>query len=96
MKGAGSIGFVLDDKASFTAGEISRLLKDICLSSAEINFCCCGASMRIFKSIDQENDTRGGALSSLHGSIEYDPFGELLPPVILPQVKRDHLRWLPG
>ena len=78
MKGAGSIGFVLDDKPSFTAAEIIRLLKDICMSSAEINFSCSRFSMKIFEAIDQENNTRGGALSKLHGSIEYDPFGELV------------------
>jgi methylmalonyl-CoA mutase len=78
MKGAGSVGFVLPDKTSFTAGEISRLLNDICMSSAEVNFCCGKFSKHVFEAIDKENNSRGGALSVLRGSIEYDPFGELV------------------
>jgi methylmalonyl-CoA mutase len=78
MKGAGSVGFVFSDKAIFSASDISRLLKDICMSSAEVNFSCSGNSMKVLQSIDEENNSRGGTLSKLHGSIEYDPFGELL------------------
>ncbi|MGF1583790.1 MAG: methylmalonyl-CoA mutase family protein [Bacteroidales bacterium] len=78
MKGAGSIGFIMKNKKEITAGEISRLLKDICMSSAEVNFCCGKFSVQVLQATDTENNVRGGALSGLRGSVEFDPFGELV------------------
>ena len=78
MRGAGSIGFVLDERASFTREDITRLLKDICLASAEVNFSVRKPSPDLLRMIDRENASRGGTLSELHGSIEYDPIGTLM------------------
>jgi methylmalonyl-CoA mutase len=78
MKGAGSINFILDGKSKYTSGDITTLLNDICISSAEINFCCGMYSLQVLKALDKENANRGGALSRLRGSIGYDPIGDLL------------------
>jgi methylmalonyl-CoA mutase len=77
MKGAGSIGFVLDSGIKYTHLDIGRLLKDICLSSAEINYCCGRFSMKVLEAVDRVNSDRGGSLSKMHGTLEYDPVGEL-------------------
>ncbi|MFO7923551.1 MAG: methylmalonyl-CoA mutase family protein [Bacteroidales bacterium] len=78
MKGATSIGFVLDDKTEYTRQDINLLLRDICLASAEINFISVNPPADLVKMIDQENISRGGAISDVHGSVEYDPLGTLL------------------
>lgn len=78
MKGAGSIGFVLDEKVKYKQKDISSLLKDICLASAEINFRYGISSLELLEFTDKENISRGGTVSELHGSVEYDPIGDLL------------------
>ena len=78
MKGAGSVGFVLKDKFDYSPQTVALLLKDICLASAELNFIPSGRCSRLPELIDKENISRGGAVSDLHGAIEYDPLGILL------------------
>jgi methylmalonyl-CoA mutase len=78
MNGAGSIGFVLDESMNYTQNEVTLLLKDICLASAEINFCTPNPPPGLPGLLINENASRGGTLSQLHGSIEYDPLGILL------------------
>ncbi len=77
MKGAGSVGFVLDGSKTYTQKDIARLLHNICLASAEINFVCDNPPENLPEILDQENVARGGAVSDLHGSVEYDPLGTL-------------------
>ena len=77
MKGAGSVGFILDGNKKYTQEDISRLLKDICLASAEVNFITAIPPADLLLTLDKENISRGGAVSDPHGSIEYDPLGVL-------------------
>ncbi len=77
MKGAGSVGFVLDGTRNYTQEDISRLLHDICLASAEVNFISETPPASLIRMLDTENISRGGAVSDLHGSVEYDPLGTL-------------------
>ncbi len=78
MKGDGAVGFILDDNRSYSQKGIDILLKDICLASAQINFRVSGNCRDLPEMIDKVNISRGGTLSDLHGSVEYDPAGTLL------------------
>ena len=78
MKGAGSIGFIPGDNLIQSGPELGRLLRNICLASAEINFVTQRPSEKLVRLIDEENASRGGARSDLHGSVGYDPLGVLL------------------
>lgn len=77
MKGATSIGFVLDDNREYSPEEIASLLKDICLASAEIIFITDNPRTGLPSIIERENISRGGTDSQPHGSVEYDPLGYL-------------------
>ena len=85
MNGAGSIGFLLDDNVNYSQEDISRLLKDICLASAEINFISERPPAGLPEMTDRENISRGGTIYELHGSVEYDPLGALLTKGNYPQ-----------
>ncbi len=85
MNGAGSLGFLLDDNVDYSQEDISLLLKDICLASAEINFISEGPPARLPEMADRENIARGGTIYELHGSVEYDPLGALLTKGNYPQ-----------
>ncbi len=76
-KGASSIGFILDHNFDYSQDSIGALLRDICLASAEINFISSGFHADLPLLLENENTSRGGALSHLHGSVEYDPLGTL-------------------
>ncbi len=77
MKGAGSVGFILDPGTNYSQEDISRLLNNICLASAEINFISAQPPEDLLRMLDKENISRGGSVSDLHGSVEYDPLGTL-------------------
>lgn len=78
MKGAESIGFILDESLKLSQKDLNLLLKDICLESAEINFWCEKAITELPQMLEAENASRGGSPSGLHGAVEYDPLGRLL------------------
>jgi methylmalonyl-CoA mutase len=77
LKGAASIGFVLDGSRAFTIDDINLLLKDICLDSAQINFRIQNLPPGLSVFLENENNPGTGPASRLHGSIEYDPLGFL-------------------
>ncbi|TVR70881.1 MAG: methylmalonyl-CoA mutase small subunit [Marinilabiliales bacterium] len=77
MKGAGSIGFILEPGTRYTPKDISQLLNNICLASAGINFMSAQPPEDLLQILDKENISRGGTVSDLHGSVEYDPLGTL-------------------
>ena len=77
MKGAGSIGFILEPSKSYKQEDLVRLLHDICLASAEINFVSTHPPGELLRWLDDVNISRGGAVSDLFGSVEYDPLGTL-------------------
>jgi methylmalonyl-CoA mutase len=77
LKGAASIGFILDDNRTFSAEDINLLLKDICLDSAQINFRIQNLPPGLSVFLEDENNPVTGHASRLHGSIEYDPLGAL-------------------
>ncbi len=77
MKGATSIGFVMDRSSNITAGDIPDLIKDICLASAEVNFIFSNPPVDLPGVIYMENISRGGTDSEVHGSLAYDPMGVL-------------------
>ena len=78
MKGAGSIGFILNDETDLKQNDIGLLLENLCLASCEINFICSGDCAGLPEIIDRINISRGGAVSDFHGCVEYDPLGQLL------------------
>ena len=77
MKGASSIGFIMDDTRSYSTDDLSLLLKDICLASAEINFVTGSPDAGLPEILGNECAARGGVLNDVHGSAEYDPLGAL-------------------
>jgi methylmalonyl-CoA mutase len=77
MKGASSIGFILDDSRDYPAADLERLLRDICLASAEINFITGKPATEMPGILEKAGTSSGGTLSDIHGSIEYDPLGIL-------------------
>jgi methylmalonyl-CoA mutase len=77
MKGASSIGFILDDKSAHTDAGLEILLRDVCLASAEINFITTNPAATLPGILEKVNASGGGSLTDIHGSIEYDPLGML-------------------
>ncbi len=75
IKGATSIGFVFDEAHVVKEGDVKQLLKDVCIAAAEINYIIQGAPVEILRQADRENSDRGGTLSHLQGSVEFDPLG---------------------
>ena len=77
MKGASSIGFIMDDSKVYSTDDLTLLLKDICLASAEINFVTGNPDAGLPVIIGNEWAAREGGLNDVHGSAEYDPLGVL-------------------
>ena len=78
MKGVDSLGFVFKSKDQITKENLSLLLNDICLESAEVNFTSPGGIKLLCQLFAEYVAEKGYDAGKVKGSINYDPFGRLL------------------
>ena len=78
MKGVDSLGFYLDTSKKPTLKEIENLLKNIYADSVELNYYCGDYSLELIRIIDQLTKKYNRELDKISGSVDFDPFGQLL------------------
>ena len=78
MKGITSLGFIIADPDTISAGNMSLLLKDIHCESVELNFVTAGKARKLLTVFREALWASGTDLSKVHGSIAADPLGRLL------------------
>ena len=78
MKGVDSLGFVFKSKDQITKENLSLLLNDICLESAEVNFSSSGGYKLLCRLFTEYVAEKGYDAGKVKGSINYDPYGNLL------------------
>lgn len=77
-KGVDSLGFVITDPESVSAGNISLLLKDIIPEAVEINFLSNGKASEIVSFFIEHIRKSGTDPGLVSGAIETDPLGRLM------------------
>jgi methylmalonyl-CoA mutase len=78
MKGVDSLGFAFRSKDQITKENLSLLLSNICLESAEVNFSSPGGIKLLCQLFAEYVAEKGYDAGLVKGSINYDPFGRLL------------------
>ncbi|MFB6341099.1 methylmalonyl-CoA mutase small subunit [Saccharicrinis sp. FJH62] len=78
MKGVDSLGFCFDSKTPVTEENLSGLLRDIDLESAEVNFSCPDGFTELAKLFAAYVKSKGFNAEKVSGSINFDPYGRLL------------------
>lgn len=78
MKGIDSLGFDITDPESVCRENFDILLKDIDISSVEINFHCNGKAREILDILINIISEPGLDPEKMHGAIEADPLGRLM------------------
>jgi len=77
MRGVSSLGFVITDPQSVTAGNITRLLKGIHLESVEVNFITPGMAKELFAAVESFVLLAGADTGKVRMTIAADPLGRL-------------------
>jgi methylmalonyl-CoA mutase len=78
MKGADSIGFIIDNAEAISEKNIEILLEGIYLEAAEINFLPNGKAQELLTILINKLKNENKESSVLRGSIETDPLGTLM------------------
>lgn len=77
-KGVNALGFYFKNCTKLTSGELSVLLKDICLEAAEINLVCNCPDSDLLKAFVALTAAGPWNLQQIKGSVAYDPLTSLL------------------
>jgi methylmalonyl-CoA mutase len=77
-KGVNSLGFIINASTQVTAGDLSVLLKDICLEAAEVNIICSCRGCNITGSFIELAESGPWEAVKVIGSVNNDPLGDLI------------------
>ncbi len=77
MKGATSLGFILNEEKNYTKEDIQKLLENVFCESIETNFLSCKSSPEILKYFLELLKDNNRNLQKVEGSVDYDPIGNL-------------------
>ena len=77
MEGVDSIGFIMNESNVYTYEELDILFKSIFSETIESNFVCGKASQNILEIIIELVKQYNRQLNKIHGSVDYDPLGDL-------------------
>lgn len=77
MKGVTSLGFDVDGKI-LSPVEFKKLLNDVCLKSAEVNFVAASSSFEVLELLKSEIAERNYAKEDICASVDLDPIGYYL------------------
>lgn len=75
QKGVESLGFILDDKTSYTKEDIASLLSGIVLDCVEINFVCGCKAGQILSFVKEIAAEQKVDIAKLQGGVDLDPLG---------------------
>ena len=78
MKGADSLGFIINDPEDITEKNIESLLKGIHFESIEINFLPDGKAREILEYFIKTVNRNSADITKIRGAIETDPLGKLM------------------
>ena len=75
QKGVDSLGFILDEKASYTKEDIKALISGIVLDCVELNFVCGCKSGEILSFLKDLASEQGVDTAKIYGGVDLDPLG---------------------
>jgi len=78
MKGIDSLGFILEDNKEYAKDDLDLLLKNIFAEMVEINFKCGRNALQVLQNHYEMLVRYNRDFQKIHGSIEFDPFGNLI------------------
>lgn len=77
MEGVDAIGFIMNESNMYTYEDLDILFKNIFAETIESNFVCGKASQNILEVIIELVKRYNRRLDMIHGSVDYDPLGDL-------------------